>query len=303
MLGNKGHYEGPRPVRLDIVAPPSDLKITIPIIRVHFEDGDVADYPDVTSTELWAAYNFIQPSKRFDLPPRAAGLVGAINREGGTDFAIHPAIIRTYLSREAMRLDLTIRAAGKSGVSVPSALKNEAWSSFDGYGYQWFDEEARIRVQDGRIRIEPETEPTDCFLRFRVAPPAPNLRLDSFLKAICRSEGSYRSVERFAKVVAVLNWYAEATGRRLPDLPSFVKPVIDDIPAQSSLPYNAVFAKLPNDEVASAETAAQPPSEREAKPEETTPTVVTPDPDQRNWKAFFLMLGFVAFIFWRWTRN
>jgi beta-lactamase superfamily II metal-dependent hydrolase len=306
MLGNKGHYEGSRPVSLEFPAPPSDVKTTLPVIRVHFEDGDSADYADVTPTELWAAYNFIQPSAELKkeygpIPARAAGLVGAKRRKGGRDFAIHPAIIGTYLARESMRLDIVIRAAGTTGVSVPAALIGQKWSSFDSYGYQWFDEEARIRVHDGRIEIEPESEPKDCFLRFRVEPTDPNFDRNAFLEAICQSFDSYRTVERFAKVIAVLNWYTEASGESLPELPTFVRPVRDKVPAQSSLPFVAVFANRPDNQIVAEanETETPTPSDRVNSLRPST----LEEEGGINWIVVSAVFGLIVLATWVWVRR
>ena len=65
--------------------------------------------------------------------------------------------------------------------------------------------------------------------------------LNPKLGPICQSFDALRSVDRLARLVAVLNWYKRISKRDLPSLPSFVVPVSEKVPA--SWRYDAVLAK------------------------------------------------------------
>jgi hypothetical protein len=90
------------------------------MLRFTLADGRVVDYAGVSPLELWAAYNFVQPTKTLldalaphTLAGNAAGLVGmsSIDHETGEwSFGIHPAISQSPLALAAMRLDMFIAA-------------------------------------------------------------------------------------------------------------------------------------------------------------------------------------------------
>ncbi|MEP7009160.1 MAG: hypothetical protein ABJC13_02450 [Acidobacteriota bacterium] len=64
--------------------------------------------------------------------------------------------------------------------------------------------------------------------------------LNPIAAPICRDFDALQSISRFARVVAILNWYQLESGRDLPQLPSFVIPVRQEVP--SSWALSAVFA-------------------------------------------------------------
>lgn len=71
-----------------------------------------------------------------------------------------------------------------------------------------------------------------------------NTRSDSdhmnrHLAAIYRSFDALQSVDRLARMLAVLNWYVLSTGQNLPELPSTVIPIREELPA--SWPTASVF--------------------------------------------------------------
>ncbi len=57
----------------------------------------------------------------------------------------------------------------------------------------------------------------------------PNRQPD-YIRAVHAKFDALQTIDRFAKVVAVLNWIADANDGQLPDLPEGVKPVRTDAP-------------------------------------------------------------------------
>jgi hypothetical protein len=213
----------------------------------------MADYADLTSTELWAAYHFVHPlqvkvsGETWSIPGNSAGLVGIYdNQETYWEFAIHPAIANTSLARDAMRVDMMISALA-GGMSAPTGLEDVSWTALSFESYQWYDAPARITVALGRIDLTPETGPPECLMRVRLlsmdGSSEEDVSLESMLGPVCNGFDALQSVDRLARVVAVLNWYVEAAGQALPPLPDTILPHRERVP--SSWPYSAVFAQAP----------------------------------------------------------
>lgn len=313
ILGNRSDPDSLRPARLEFPVLADDGS-GIPAfgIRAVLADGRVLDYSDVTPTELWAAYQFVQPGEGLErvhgptasVPGNAAGLVGMTEvHDDYWDFAIHPAIANTFLSRDAMRLDMMLSRASniaseKGSEKLPDFLRHIAWGDLVDFAtYQWYDAPARIRAADGRLAVEAVDEPSDCLMRVRLVwlahPPywyssrsdiqwylersrrireqasasyIPEKMIDEMyrqsveeemskelepgmesdfslnpsLGPICHAFDALRSVDRLARLVAILNWYREGTGQDLPPLPPAVLPVQEAVPA--SWNSSAVFA-------------------------------------------------------------
>lgn len=313
ILGNKISYSGPQPTDLMILAQEDEEVLSL-ALKVSFADGTSAIYADLTPTELWAAYNFVQPTLELvklykeagNIGENSIGLVGGTNQGNSSTFEIHPAIADTYLARDGMRLDSAFFAAKKAS-TVPSFVADMTdWNNFEFFAYQWYDAPVQVQVEAGRIEIEPTTEPKDCLFRVRfyqevvkhgrfgrgsgrLSPLTPVRRvqfnevLNTRLAPLCQSFDAFHSVERLARTVAVLNWYKDLSGKSLPDLPESVSPVREEIPA--SWPYEAVFAKGQAEEdiqLVRLESVSETiPIEESPTPEsvaETTP-IDTPTPD------------------------
>ena len=187
------------------------------------------------------------------------GIYDDFNDAGvGWKFAVHPAIAGTVLARDAMRLDMLIVGATQSKESLPLPLKSIPWKLTRKpdrcNSYQWYDAEAEIVVKDGWLNAQPIGEPSACILRVRLVswydPDRcfseiliareyfPLIRAlenltndrwqvredhsfsDAHVSAICEGFDAAATMDRFARLVAVLNWYVENTGKALPKLPA-----------------------------------------------------------------------------------
>jgi hypothetical protein len=331
ILGNTVSYSGLKPVELQILVQEQE-EATALLLKVTFADGTSAALADITPTELWAAYNFVQPTPALEtlygefgkVQANATGLVGCTDQGEGCKCKIHPAIANTYLARDAMRLDMTFFATRKLKVQ-PFGVGIIDQKNLDFSAYQWYDTPAQVQVWAGRIKIEPSTEPKNCFLRVkffrRIYPdwydssqPQASIqtefesRVDSRLSSLekirsmlkknnpsqeqellssqfdnlvasrrrliktieaqvkgelqqelkssssrsdelpssrleplCHSFDAFQTMDRLARLVAVLNWYTDLSGRSLPALPHTLKPVSEKVPA--SWPYSSVFIK------------------------------------------------------------
>jgi hypothetical protein len=299
-LGNGSVYEGSRPINLEILESTSEEGVTVPLLRVTLEDGSIADYPNLTPTELWVAYNFIKPSPELiakGLPENAGGILGAewLQDRTGYFFTIHPAVANTYLAQSGMRLDMIHDAALADGVLVPSGLSGINWGLFKSNGGQWYDAPARIVIKDGRLEVKPETGPKDYLLRYRMdkevdnGDPAFTRAFDEYLDAVANSFDGFRAIDRLARVIAILNWYTWHSASELPPLPSFVQPASDNVP--NSWLFTSVFVN------SVTETSISP------EEEETLPPPPPHEEEPRNWTAFLVILGLVAIIFWRLVRR
>jgi hypothetical protein len=248
-VGNGHVYSGPAPTRLEVLQLSDDsdggaagAAGATPLLRVTFAGGETADYADVAATELWAAYHFVEGmsirtgGKVWKIPGNAAGLVGMTRNDiDGWQFAVHPAIARTHLARDAMRLDMLIVAAEEPGEeSLPPGLRQVHWQDVDFETYQWYDAPARIAVTAGRISVEPESGPPKSIMRVLLygteEPPRGQTALNSQMDSVYAGFDALRAVDRLARVVAILNWYRSAHAA-LPRLPAFVTPVTEEVPA------------------------------------------------------------------------
>ena len=134
-------------------------------IKIEGEKGrEDVRFEDMTSTELWCAYRFVQPDKlmtdRFDAQRGECGLVGMSGKlSGGWRFGIHPAVADTILARDAMRLDMAPAKPNPPIIKIPPEI---TWTN-----YQWSDTKSRIRAVHGNLRIEPADGPGDTLMRLR----------------------------------------------------------------------------------------------------------------------------------------
>jgi len=234
-----------------------------------------------TPTEIWSAYNFVQPSlqlkQSYTLTADDTGLVGMTeNKDAEWTFAVHPAIAGTLIARDAMRLDMGIAMSDLKSLKSPLP---------DFSTYQWYDERSTVRVEDGEIVLRAATDPHGILLRvrlwadseppylrsktalqgeirrrFRAAhghdpnplDPSDQAKFNDVLTAMTKDAeawmtnhpgqsvswnsaelvsvfdqrfDAFRRIERFARLVAVLNWVVDSTDRPLPPLPQTVVPV------------------------------------------------------------------------------
>lgn len=64
------------------------------------------------------------------------------------------------------------------------------------------------------------------FTRARTWPPESLVR-------VCEEHPPLATIERFARLVAVLNWYTRSTGKKLPELPGWIKPIWKATPSEA----------------------------------------------------------------------
>ena len=136
------------------------------------------DYVDVTNAELWAAYNFVQPSSGLlaqykQQSIHSPGVVGlSTDGEGRSKVALHPAVAGTALGWNAIHADNVIGYASKkfdpiNSAALPAAFRKFPWRGFSYDALQWFDE-ASVAILDGAsVVIRPQESPGQCLLRMR----------------------------------------------------------------------------------------------------------------------------------------
>lgn len=259
ILGNEPAAGGPTSIHLEILLLPggigesADDPERLPIVRVTFEDGSVADYADLTPTELWAAYNFVQPTEALaerlgelpELQGNDAGVVGITeNRRDGTwDFAVHPAITDTYLARDAMRVDMSISTAAETPAAERGSLASSgfltevSWDEIEFSTYQWYDERARIWPEHGTLRVEAAQGPETCLMRVRLV-NIPDLPEWAGAEAAFRRE-VIRRVERqagarFGASVSE-TWIEQALERETRAMAGEIERAVENVTSDTSL--------------------------------------------------------------------
>ena len=137
IIGNLPDRRSDAPIGAQISVRYDLPKITI---RARSRDGKVSSgvYDDMTLTELWCAYRYVEPTPemlaKFGNSLHSCGVVGITNNEGGAwSFGVHPAIANTLLARDAMRLDMAI-ANKEDG---PGSFRSLELPDFE--TYQWYD--------------------------------------------------------------------------------------------------------------------------------------------------------------------
>jgi len=178
-------------------------------VTVAFKDGLQGDYGPISRTELWAAYNFIQPTPELQakypgatLIGDAAGLAGMVHRAHFGDewvFAINPAIANTSIARDVMRFDMAVSVASDGNGSLPKAVSSLPWGQIgDFVSYQWYDDPAEILVSNGRVQVvRAKDHDVSCLMRLRLIsdPHASNFQQRLKAREATDSEISRRVAE------------------------------------------------------------------------------------------------------------
>lgn len=207
--------QGVRPESLEYVVVDRDLAQIA--IRFRYANGQVADYEDLTNSELWAAHEFVQPdevlTKEYPgLVGNAVGVAGAMeayeneNPDTVIRFALHPSVAGLPIGDDSMRLDLSLRGAQifrseswlslrRSGIRIPSHFRKAPWIDYPLDAYQWFDAPAKIVAQDGRLVVTPAEGPQACLMRVRIVEVAK----PSWCSPKCDKEHMQREFERRAE--------------------------------------------------------------------------------------------------------
>lgn len=150
-------------------------------VRVIITGGSTVDYVNVTNSELWVAYNFVQPSaplqklykqERVDLTSPA--VVGLSNIPSGQSIALSPALAGTTAGWNAIYADSVIGKAHSdylagSGNSLPIVLRSIDWANFRWEILQWYDEESVLQKDLTSLSVTPKSGPLSCLLRMRIA--------------------------------------------------------------------------------------------------------------------------------------
>jgi hypothetical protein len=212
-------------------------------------------FGDMTMSELWAAYQFVQPGKeqqeKYGLAEGQCALLGITktddSREGEEnkfwEFAIHPALANTSLAREGMRLDMLIATQAPP----PFAVLAGKWET-----YQWYDEEAVVTARDRSLRVHAAKGPPEALLRVRFwgdmrAEEGAEVPFESgpATAALTPQIDCLHRINRLARIVALLNWIADQETIPYPKLPPSVKPVQMNLVPKMSVAEAAILANLP----------------------------------------------------------
>jgi beta-lactamase superfamily II metal-dependent hydrolase len=146
------------------------------IVRVTLTDGSAADYVDLTSDELWSAYNFVQPATalvaRHAHKPLVGNLVGVVGLSCGVKescrAALHPALVDTALGWDALRAD-GISSAAQRQQSLPADLPAINWSALQADALQWYDAPSTISTEFGVATVQPSLDTNgSCLLTLRL---------------------------------------------------------------------------------------------------------------------------------------
>jgi len=269
VIGNHVRLEDGMRLTSAKIAELSDGSERFAQIELEFVRGERAFtrvYSDFTKGELWSAYRIARPLEawKHDLGVRDQdnGIVG-IYRAGkaGWTFGIHPAVANSSLASDAMALDMTIAQLSTGTLTDSSTVSTETmgllrdapyWKS-----YQWFDSPSIVKVSQGGINIAAQDEPRQILLRIRYVPSGwivyplyhklafwrQDTRAANQLALRLTEEVDYvRRLDRFAKLVALLNLIADSPNVKFPDLPDFVIQVA--APVEAKLSYRSVKQSL-----------------------------------------------------------
>lgn len=150
-------------------------------VRVTFTGGSTVDYVNVTNSELWVAYNFIQPSaplqklyKQERVNLTSPAVVGLSIISSGQSVALSPALAGTTTGWNAIYADSIIGKAHSdylagSGTSLPIVLRSIEWANFRWEILQWYDEESVLQKDFASLSVTPKSGPLSCLLRMRIA--------------------------------------------------------------------------------------------------------------------------------------
>jgi hypothetical protein len=134
------------------------------LLTISLKDGTHGTYGPISQTELWTAYNFIQPSWELQakypgvtLVGDAGGLVGMVGQTDLGDtwqYAINPAIANTSIARDAMRLDKAVSVATPRVSLVSNRVRALPWRKIGRFiTYQWYDDAAEIVVSNNKVSV------------------------------------------------------------------------------------------------------------------------------------------------------
>jgi beta-lactamase superfamily II metal-dependent hydrolase len=219
------------------------------LIRLTIKDMGVVDFVDVTNSELWAAYNFVQPGAELRALYRqdvlSPGVVALSLQDDKMSVALNPALAGTSMGWNAIYADyVMIYASIQDKELLPSAFREFPWGGFAPDALQWFDEESIVHVIGATVLVHPAKGAQGCLLRMRVAYRSKEPTRDGSssestanqtprwtgkfwpdaqTEAICNQYPPLISMDRFARIVAVLHWSLQSV-HTLPDLPGWVKP-------------------------------------------------------------------------------
>jgi len=146
-------------------------------VQITATDGTIATFGPMSTTQLWAAYNFVAPTKYLRekypgvaIEADAGGLAGMDSRGFfGWNFALNPAIADTSLAKDAMRLDMALALAHSDSDAIPKAVRLLPWTRIGKYAtYQWFDEQASISTAQGNVTIANAKTHGSCLMQLRL---------------------------------------------------------------------------------------------------------------------------------------
>lgn len=239
-------------------------------IVLELKKGDLniqRTYSEFTEAELWSAYRVVRPlaswKKEFKVRDQDSGMVGLFARdETGWTFGINPAIANTSLASDAMQLDMTISVlnGGVPGPSSPVSAESQKLMSQIPYyyTYQWFDSPSLVKVSGNVVEVESDSAPKEDLLRIRYVvrggwvygtyrnwfkSPEKEVEASRQLAHNLVQEVDYvRRIDRFAKLVALLNLISDEKSVEFPDLPSdTVKPPLS---VDAAMRYATVDSSL-----------------------------------------------------------
>jgi hypothetical protein len=146
-------------------------------IQLTTADGKTATFGPMSNTLLWAAYNFVAPTKylrdRYPgvaIQADAGGLTGMISNDPmlGWSFALNPAIADTPLAKDAMRLDMAVATAREPDF-LPPAARSLPWARIGNFvTYQWYDDPASISVGEGTVTVADANTHDTCLMQLRL---------------------------------------------------------------------------------------------------------------------------------------
>lgn len=178
MIGNE--VSGPAVEKVEYLDPEEGATKDLrqPIVRVTLKNGGTVDYAGVTSAELWAAHNFVQPGKelvgRYKQEFTSPGVVGLTTDSSGVDtVSLHPALAGTGLGWNAMYADnvmgYALKRVGKEKASaLPPSFNSFPWASFSYDALQWFDGKSSVAIDAAAVRLK-SPDSRECLLNLRVA--------------------------------------------------------------------------------------------------------------------------------------
>lgn len=191
-------------------------------------DKGTLSYDDMTPSELVRAIHFVASGEVGIIDGGVASEVqvldsGAVASVGDWVFGINPTVADTLVAWDAVHLDAFVSECSRqtrSGLWVldlgrghQASLGQPDWDT-----YVWYDAESRLDVVSGRVVVVSMSEPRDALLRVRlVGSEGQTLTelssgVNSHLPNLRLAFDSYRRLEAFSRLVAVLRAVQDATG-------------------------------------------------------------------------------------------